>query len=75
MNANARYMVISVLSIFNEGATWNKCQFSIRPSLYFSSIVKSLSNLFLEPSRTKQRGYLFLFNETTGAFDGEQTHN
>jgi len=39
-------------------------------SLYFSSIVKSRSNPFLEPTSTKQWGKRFLVKETSGAFDG-----
>ena len=38
----------------NEGFIWYLRQSSIRPSIYFSSIVKSRSNLFLEPTGTKQ---------------------
>ena len=34
---------------------WHLSQSSIRPSIYFSSIVKSLSNPFLEPTSTKQQ--------------------
>ena len=44
-------------------------------SIYFSSIVKSRSNPFLEPTSTKQEGYSFLLKETTGAFDGARTHD
>ena len=33
------------------------------PSVYFSSIVKSCSNPFLERTSTKQKGYSVLFNE------------
>ena len=39
------------------------------PSIYFSSIVKSRSNPFLEPTSTKQQGKHFLLKETTGAFE------
>ena len=51
-----------------RGLIWHLCQSSIRPSIYFSSIVKSRSNPFLEPSSTKQQGKSFLLKETTGAF-------
>ena len=34
---------------------WHLSQSSIRPSIYFSSIVKSRSNPFLEPTSTKQQ--------------------
>ena len=33
---------------------WNLSQSSIRPSIYFSLIVKSHLNLFLEPTSAKQ---------------------
>ena len=50
------------LTIFNEGAYLS--QSSIRPSIYFSSIVKSRSNPFLEPTSTKQYCTLALsFNQ------------
>ena len=54
---------------------WHLSQSSIRPSIYISSIVKSRSNLFLEPTSTKQQGLSFLLKETTGAFDGSWTHD
>ena len=37
-----------------RGLIWHISQSSIRPSIYFSSIVNSLSNPFLEPTSTKQ---------------------
>ena len=43
----SRYLV---LTIFNEGVIWHLSQSSVRPSNYFSSIVKSRSNPFLEPT-------------------------
>ena len=44
-----------VLTLFKEGAYLTfTSQSSIRPSIYFSSIVKSRSNPFLEPTSTKQ---------------------
>ena len=39
-----------LLTLLNEGATFHLNQSSIRPSIYFSSIVKSRSNQFLEPT-------------------------
>ena len=36
------------------GLIWHLSQSSIRPSIYFSLIVKSRSNRFLEPTSTKQ---------------------
>jgi len=50
----------------------NKCQSSIRPSIYFSLIVKSPIhgiNQFV-PMRGN-----FLLKDTTGALDDVQTHN
>ena len=44
-------------------------QSSIRPSIYFSSIVKSRSNPFLKSTSTKPYGYRFLLKEATGAVD------
>jgi len=49
-----RGFLVLVLTIFNEGLIWHLSQSSIRPSIYFSLIVKSRSNLFLEPTSTKQ---------------------
>ena len=46
-----------VLTICNKGFFWHLSQYSIRSSLYFSSIVKSHSNPFLEPASTKQWWY------------------
>jgi len=37
--------------------------------------MKSRSNLFLQPTSTKQRGYGFLLKETMGTFDGVGTWN
>ena len=58
-----------------RGLIWHLSQSSVRPSIYFSLIVKSCSNLFLEPTSTMQLGYSFLLKETTGAFDGARTHD
>ena len=44
------------------------------PSICFSSIVKSSSNPFLEPTSTKPKGLSFLLKETTGAFDRARAH-
>ena len=38
-------------------------------------LCKSHSNLFLEPTSTKQWESSFLLKETTGAFDGARTHD
>ena len=46
--------IILFLTIFNEGAYLTVKSVSIRPSIYFSSIVKSRSNPFPEPTSTKQ---------------------
>ena len=44
-----------ILTIFNEGVYLTfTSQSSIWPAIYFSSIVKSRSNPFLEPTSTKQ---------------------
>ena len=43
------------LTIFNKGAYWHLSQSSIRHSIYFSLIVKSRSNPFLEQTSTKQQ--------------------
>ena len=54
----------------------HKCQSTIRPSIYFSLIVKSCLNLLLEPTSTiKQWGWSFLLKETTRALDGAQSHD
>ena len=45
---------ILALTIFNEGVIWHLSQSSIRSSIYFSLIVNSRSNPFLEPTSTKQ---------------------
>ena len=50
-------------------------QSSIRPSIYFSSIVKQSSNPFQEPTSTEQHVKGFLLKETTGAFDGAGTQD
>ena len=49
---------------------WHLSQSSIRPSIYFSSFVKSGPNPFLEPTSTN-----FLLKDITGAFDGYRTHD
>mgnify|MGYP000037093712 CR=1 FL=1 len=43
--------------------------------MYCSSIVISRTNVFLEPTSTKQYGSSFLLKETPGAFDGARTHD
>ena len=53
VNQTISFLVL-VLTIFNEGGLiWHLSQSFIRPSIYFSLIVKSCSNLFLEPTSTK----------------------
>ena len=52
----------------------NLSQSSIRPSVCLSSIVKTRSNPFLEPTSTKHCGYNVLPKETTGAFDRHIIH-
>ena len=53
--------LVLVLTISNEGAYLTfLSQSSIRPSICFSSIVKSRSNPFLEPTSTKQVRVKFL---------------
>ena len=69
------------LTIFNEGAylIWHLSQSSIRPSIYFSSIVKSRSKPFLEPTSTKQyvscsrkqRGPLMGLEPTTSHYESD----
>ena len=58
-----------------QGHIWHLSQSSIGPSIYFSLIVKSHLDLFLEPTCTKQYGQIFLLKETTEAFDGDQTND
>ena len=50
------WMVRLVLTIFNEGVylIFKYLISSIRPSIYFSLIVRSRSNPYLEPTSTKQ---------------------
>jgi len=58
------YCLTNHIYLFTSGALmvilrilqflWHLSQSSIRPSNYFSLIVKSLSNPFLEPTSTKQ---------------------
>jgi len=38
-------------------------------------LCKSRSDPFLEPTSTNQLEYSFLLKETTGAYDGAQTHD
>ena len=47
----------------------------VMPSFYFSSMEKSRSNAFLEPTSTKQWGLLFLLKVTTGALDAIRSHD
>ena len=58
--------LVWVLIIFNKEA--------YLPSIYFSLIVKSGSDPFLEPTCTKQWEWSFLLTTTTGAFDWIRTH-
>ena len=53
-----------------SGVIWHLSQSSIWPSIYFSSIVISRPNPFLEPTNTKE-----LLQETTDAFDRARTHD
>ena len=61
---NIRYMFVCIIQDYyyvfwfwrylTRGLIWQLSQSSITPSIYFSSIVKSCSNPFLEPISTKQ---------------------
>ena len=55
--------------IFNERAC-----LTFTSIIYFSLIVKSCLNPFLEQTSPKQWGKSFLLKETTVAFDGVRTH-
>ena len=72
VSMNWEICFVFVLTIFTEGLIWHLSQSSIRPSLYFSSIVKSRSNPFLESTSIKQ--WSFLLKEITGSFDGVRTY-
>ena len=59
-----------VLTIFNEGLIWQLSQSSRRSSIYFSLIVISRSNLFLEPTSTKQYGKVSCSRKQLGPLMG-----
>ena len=70
------YIQTIIVLLFSRYLTWDLIwhlsQSSIRPSVYFSSIVKSRSNPFLESTSIKQ--WSFLLKEITGSFDGVRTY-
>ena len=67
-----KIFLVWVLTIFNEGAysTFDLSQSSIRPSIYFSSIVKSRLNPFLEPTSTKHKGNVSCCRKQRGPYMG-----
>ena len=69
-----RTIIVLVLTIYNDGLIWQFSQSSIRPSLYFSSIVKSGSNPFLGPAVLSNKGK-FSCSRKQGAFYGARTHD
>ena len=48
------YSLVWSWRYLTRGLIWHLSQYSIRPSIYFSLIVKSRLNPFLEPTSTKQ---------------------
>ena len=47
------YLIVLLWRYLTRELIWHNCQSSMRPSIYFSLIVKSISNPFLEPTSTK----------------------
>jgi len=55
------------LTIVYEGAYFTLKSFFHKSLIYFSLIVKSRLNLFLEPTSTEQWGKTFILKETNGS--------
>ena len=62
LNTSYPFCLVWFWRYLTRGLIWHLSQTSIRPSIYFSSIVKSRSNPYLEPTSTMQPSYLESFS-------------